>query len=157
MRALSVSEMDLVAGGNEVEAIVVTAGRNMWGNSSAWGEQRLVLGSQQNGQVVVREFVQNDFSWLSDVMVSVLADDITNLAQAEQRLATQFDPSQIKQQEVAWNAEGKIIDAWTMNDGSIYFDRDRNGFVDQHMKTASNGSVWVDNGLGWSQASPARR
>lgn len=157
MRVLTVSEMESVAGGDEVSEIVVTAARNTWGAESYWGSGNSNVASQHPGNVAVRPIVEaDDFSWMRDVMASVLGDTITNLAEAEQRVASQFDPGQIKEKEVAWGANGKIIDSWTMKDGSLWFDRDRNGIVDQHMKTGSDGSLWVDEGLGWREVSPPR-
>lgn len=157
MRVLTESEMRSVAGGDEVSEIVVTAARNTWGAESYWGSGNSNVSPQHPGNVAVKPIAEaDDFGWLSDVLVNALSDQITNLAQAEQRLATQFDPGQIKEKQVAWGANGRVFDCWTMKDGTIWFDRDNNGYVDQHMRTASDGSVWTDEGIGWHEVSPPR-
>jgi hypothetical protein len=156
MRVLTESEMDSVAGGDAVSEIVVTASRNTWGAGSYWGSSSYEVSHEHPGDVAV--IAEGDgFDWLDGVLAGVLSDQISNLVQAEQRLATQFDPGQIKEKQVAWGANGRVFDCWTMKDGTIWFDRDNNGYVDQHMRTASDGSVWTDEGIGWHEVSPPRR
>jgi len=155
LRLLSEHELNIVAGGTDepttVGEIVVTAARDTWGSGTPW--DNYVNNNGPPVQGAHPELANGGMDSLTAVLEGILADSYVNIMQAEQRLATQFNPLDIKPGhelgDPAWGRNGQPIKCFEMKDGTVWFDRNNNGYPDQHMRTTSAGAVWTDEGFGW--------